>query len=194
MDFHLDDVTHISRAAHDFVMHQLANATYGWFPPFVLDRPNVFFGIGGGAEWTGAAFDPQTGLLYVSASHVPWMITVTKEQDLSVQDDSPGRKLYLGTCSACHGAWGQGQGHAPPLLGIARRLDEPTVRGIIEHGRATMPPQPLTEEEGAPVVHYLFTVEEQETPKKDRNPYTFTGYPGCLIIKGILARSPRGAH
>jgi glucose dehydrogenase len=30
----------------------------------------VFFGIHGGAEWTGAAFDPASGWLYVSANHL----------------------------------------------------------------------------------------------------------------------------
>ena len=37
-------------------------------------KVTVFFGIHGGAEWTGACSDPMTGRLYVSANEVPWVI------------------------------------------------------------------------------------------------------------------------
>lgn len=198
MDFTLDDVTHISPVAHDFVMRQLRNATYGWFPPFVLDRPNVFFGIGGGAEWTGAAFDPQTGWLYVSASHVPWMITVSRVERGEPSEstaDIAGQKVFQATCAMCHGAWGAGQGHAPPLLNLATRLDEQTVGEIIEHGRNTMPPQSLTEEERTAVIRYLFhpvrsSASRKNRPVHGRPEYTFDGYPQLLDNQGYPGSQP----
>jgi quinoprotein glucose dehydrogenase len=35
----------------------------------------VFPGFDGGAEWGGPAFDPETGLLYVNANEMPWVLT-----------------------------------------------------------------------------------------------------------------------
>lgn len=35
-------------------------------------------GYGGGAEWTGGAFDPETGILYVPIRHKPYSVAVTK--------------------------------------------------------------------------------------------------------------------
>ncbi len=61
--FTQEDVTDISPAARAFVLKQIANASLGWFTPFEDGKPNVFFGIHGGAEWMGAAFDPTTGWL-----------------------------------------------------------------------------------------------------------------------------------
>ncbi|HLZ89786.1 MAG TPA: c-type cytochrome, partial [Puia sp.] len=36
----------------------------------------IFPGFDGGAEWGGPAYDPQTGLLYVNANEMPWVLTM----------------------------------------------------------------------------------------------------------------------
>jgi quinoprotein glucose dehydrogenase len=198
MDFRPEDITRITPSAHDFVKRQLRNATYGWFQPFVLDRPNVFFGIAGGAEWTGAAFDAATGWLYVSANHVPWMITVakTKSEDASgASTNSPGRRVFLATCAMCHGEHRQGLGHAPPLLNLAARLDARAVNDIVEHGRNTMPAQSLTTEQRADVVQYL--LEGQSAPASSpvagsstQLNYTFNGFQRLVDDRGYPGSTP----
>jgi len=35
-------------------------------------------GIAGGASWAGAAFDPETGILYVPSNTIPYAVTMTK--------------------------------------------------------------------------------------------------------------------
>jgi quinoprotein glucose dehydrogenase len=48
------------------------------FTPFSLPRSNILIpGIAGGANWGGAGFDPDTGLLYVPSRLAPTVITLT---------------------------------------------------------------------------------------------------------------------
>lgn len=192
MAFSLDDVTRIHPRSREFVLRQLQEATYGWFQPFVLNRPNVYFGIDGGAEWTGAAFDPATGWLYVSASHVPWIITVRKAEaeDPKAQANAPGRQTFLRTCAACHGDRGEGRGHAPPLSNLAAHLDRTTLNDIIEQGRKTMPPQPLTEAERAAVIDYLFTDKSNGVAPNGPPRYTFDGFSRLQDDRGYPGSQP----
>ena len=45
----------------------------GQFVPFSVGKDTVIFpGFDGGAEWGGAAADPETGILYVNANDVAW--------------------------------------------------------------------------------------------------------------------------
>ena len=80
----MDQITRISPEAHQAVLDQLhpseagASANMGWFEPFEAGKPTAFFGIHGGAEWSGAAFDPSTGFLYVTSNELPWFPTVSR--------------------------------------------------------------------------------------------------------------------
>ena len=60
-------------------MHQWAVEKFrgfrseGQFVPFSVGKDTVIFpGFDGGAEWGGAAADPETGILYVNANDVAW--------------------------------------------------------------------------------------------------------------------------
>lgn len=109
----LDDVTNVSAAARRFVLNQLqqTEATLGWFRPFDEGRPNAVYGLHGGAEWTGACFDPASGLLYVSANNVPWTPSVHARSaaygDESQLPKTAGRAVYEKGCMACHGTTGK---------------------------------------------------------------------------------------
>ena len=52
-------------------------------------------GSQGGANWQGAAFDPETGYLYVSSSTVPTPIGLVHSPNLSNMDYVRGRRLRL---------------------------------------------------------------------------------------------------
>ncbi len=51
----------------------------------------VIPGFHGGANWSGASFDPTTGLLYVNSNNVPNIITLAESQ--------PGEKARIGPYS-----------------------------------------------------------------------------------------------
>ena len=104
-----EDVTNISPQAHEFVSKQIANANYGWFQPFEAGKPTVYFGVHGGAQWTGAAFDPASGILYVSANELPWIMTIVKARAVPPTEIpitrhranwSTGRRVHLATESS----------------------------------------------------------------------------------------------
>src|SRR5690606_32728163 len=46
----------------------------------------IFPGFDGGGQWGGAAFDPESGWLYVNASEMPWILTM-----VPVPEDQRGR-------------------------------------------------------------------------------------------------------
>ena len=49
------------------------------FTPPSLEKPTIAMpGIAGGASWAGAAFDPETGIFYVSSITLPFAVTLSK--------------------------------------------------------------------------------------------------------------------
>jgi len=46
-------------------------------------KPSVIFpGFDGGAEWGGPAYDPATGLLYINANEMAWIMTMIDSKTL----------------------------------------------------------------------------------------------------------------
>jgi quinoprotein glucose dehydrogenase len=63
------------------------------FTPPSLEKPSIEMpGIAGGASWSGAAFDPETGTLYVSSVTLPYACKLTKSSVPNVD--------YMGEMSA----------------------------------------------------------------------------------------------
>ncbi|MGH9662019.1 MAG: PQQ-binding-like beta-propeller repeat protein, partial [Bryobacteraceae bacterium] len=48
------------------------------FTPPSLRGTVVFPGFHGGASWSGASFDPATGMLYVNSNNVPWVMKLVE--------------------------------------------------------------------------------------------------------------------
>ncbi len=49
------------------------------FTPPSLEKPTILMpGIAGGASWSGAAADPETGMLYVPSNTIPWSARMAK--------------------------------------------------------------------------------------------------------------------
>jgi quinoprotein glucose dehydrogenase len=76
------DVTDVSPESRRFVGDLLAKARYGGlFTPPSLEGTVLMPGTNGGANWSGASFDPMRGVLYVSASNWPAVITLVRTPD-----------------------------------------------------------------------------------------------------------------
>jgi quinoprotein glucose dehydrogenase len=180
--FTLDHVTDISPKSRQHVLAQIANANYGWFEPFEPEKPTVFYGIHGGAEWTGASFDPQTGWLYVSSNEIPWIITVNESKAVERDPKAPAtleQKVYLSKCAACHGAKLEGSGMAPPLVNLTARYDDASMRALISRGKNAMPPIKMAEAEMGGLLKYLFGRDVSANPEKPaptRTRYGFSGF------------------
>ena len=188
--FTLDDVTDISAAARRFVLDKLqqSDATFGWFRPFDEGRPNAMYGFHGGAEWTGACFDPTGGLLYVSSNHVPWLPSVHARSgaygDESNLPKTAGRTVYEKGCMACHGNNREGRFVNPALIGLSERMKESDVVALLKTGRGSMPAATyLTEDDTKSLVNYLYERDRPPgtaTTKPRRPAYRDNGYPKLL--------------
>ena len=64
-------MTRRTEAAHAAVLERFKKIrSKGQFEPPSLEGTVVFPGFDGGGEWGGAAFDPDSGLLYVNANEM----------------------------------------------------------------------------------------------------------------------------
>ncbi len=86
------NVTDIGPANRASVLEQLRKVRGGpAFNPPSTQGTVVIPGFHGGANWSGASFDPTTGLLYVNSNNVPNIITLAESQ--------PGEKARIGPYS-----------------------------------------------------------------------------------------------
>lgn len=78
----LDDVTDIGEANRASVLETLKQVRSGpAYNPPSLQGTVVVPGFHGGANWSGASFDPQTETLYVNSSNIPNIITLEKSPE-----------------------------------------------------------------------------------------------------------------
>lgn len=181
------DITTRSQEAREYIEKRVANVNLGWFQPFEEGKPTVLYNIHGGAEWTGAAFDPTSGFLYVSANEIPWILTVFRDDPEPPRDPKNptlGEKLYLQNCASCHGEDRVRIGTAPPLRGLRHHLGDADVLGLLKTGRNLMPPAPpMTDPEQKALLDFIF-LRDRTQPVSDMQPvrpaYTHNGYPKLL--------------
>ena len=168
LEFTEADLTDRTPEAHDYALSRFKGMRTGWFQPLSEGRPTLFFDVDGGAEWTGACIDQETGRLYVTANHIGWAITVLRDDD--PPDDphapkTPGQKVFETACAACHGTNRLGIGVTPPLRGLRHRLSDQDIVQQIRKGKNAMPANPqLSEADMKALVDYLMVRDRPAPP------------------------------
>lgn len=164
----------------------------------------IFPGFDGGAEWGGPAYDPASGLLYVNANEMPWILTLIDKKPESEKKETlweAGNRIYNGACIACHGADRKGAGNYPSLLGIEARYKESDLIALLHAGRRMMPSfAHLSESEKKAVAVYVlgdrkagstaFETAAEPGDEYYKLPYVGTGYHKFLTPEGYPAVSP----
>jgi quinoprotein glucose dehydrogenase len=102
----------------------------GFFEPPSLEGTIVFPGFDGGAEWGGAAFDPETALLYVNSNEMPWIIKLIANNDTA---------LYNSKCATCHREDKKGGATGPSLENVATKFTRDELATLIRQGTGRMP-------------------------------------------------------
>ena len=98
----------------------------------------IFPGYDGGGEWGGAAFDPETGLLYVNANEMPWILRLVEKP--RADEQVGGRFLYLSHCATCHKEDLSGTPpEFPTLVGVGDKLNRGEFIGVTRRGAGRMP-------------------------------------------------------
>jgi len=197
MEFTAADLTDRTPEAAEFAASRFKSATTGFFRPASLGHPNLYFGVDGGAEWSGACIDPETGRLYITANHVGWLISVFRDDD---PPDDPsaskthGRMVFEAACMQCHGSDRLGIGVAPPLRGLRFRLSDNDVIKQVLTGENGMPAFPnMSETDLKALLDYLMLRDRPlplESTNSARPQYSFTGYPRFLDNEGYPANKP----
>jgi quinoprotein glucose dehydrogenase len=126
-----NDLTTRTPAAHAAALKLFEQ--YGTRHPF--EPPNargtiIFPGVDGGGEWGGPAFDPKTGLLYVNANEMAWLLKLVPRSD---------RSLYAANCASCHGDDRRGSAMAPSLVDVGARRTPEQIAQVIREGTGRMP-------------------------------------------------------
>ncbi len=178
--------------------------TGNMFHPPSKEGTVIFPGFDGGAEWGGPAFDPATGILYVNASEMPWVLTMVNLKDNPVLAETnlmAGERLYQTTCMACHGPDQKGAGNYPPLIDINKKYTEEQFNSLLSSGRRMMPalPQLALSEKKALASFILknetlqkqkFVAQIRASEQWYKMPYTSTGYNKFLTKEGYPAVAP----
>ena len=187
-EYTLDDVTDISPESRQYIldMFEKDGATMGWMLPTALNRPNFIPNVNGGAEWTGACTDPNSGMLYLNSNEYSWYISLTQRDEDFVDETklepTPGRKVYEVTCIVCHGPNREGTGEYPALINLNRRMTDGHLIELLKTGKNVMPPAPhIQGQELEDLVDYLLERDRPESKKaisekSDRPYYKFHGF------------------
>ncbi|HEY3864227.1 MAG TPA: PQQ-binding-like beta-propeller repeat protein [Verrucomicrobiae bacterium] len=197
LEFDESDLTDRTEDEADFARSHFKGMRTGRFMPCADGKPTLFFDVDGGAEWTGACIDVETGRLYVTANHVGWAITMFRDDDPPDDNNAPktaGHKVYDKTCAVCHGRDRLGAGISPPLRGLRHRMTEEALVKQIRGGKNAMPANPLLGEADLKALTDFLLLRDRsipaETPKTERPIYSFAGYPRFYTPDGYPANKP----
>ena len=191
-----DMVTNRTPEAHTAVLARLRQVrSAGQFVPPSLEGTVIFPGFDGGAEWGGAAFDPGSGLLYVNANEMPWILRLVESPD---QAKVTGGSLYNARCAGCHRQDRKGSPpEFPSLVSIATRRTGEQIAAIVHDGSGRMPAfAQLPPQAVAAIIAYLTTGEDLPVASVARSAwpidqkYRHDGYNKFLDPDGYPAVEP----
>lgn len=200
--FTMEEVTDISQESQDYIAGILANTRTGepYIPPS-KEGTIIFPGYDGGGEWGGAAFDNNTGLLYVNSNEMAWILTMIDVGTEAGSKYSLGEMTFKVNCAICHGQDMQGDvtGTFPSLQHVADSMSRDEMMERVNKGMNFMPSfSHLEEGQKEAVLNYILGQESVSTdphvvePNANEGllPYSFTGYNRFLDLDGYPAVKP----
>jgi quinoprotein glucose dehydrogenase len=150
----------------------------GQFVPPSREGTIIFPGFDGGAEWGGPAYDRETGLLYVNANEMAWILRMIPPP-APVKAGAPvsGKTLYTRECVSCHKAdFTGGPPEFPSLVGVTDRYTNGEIATLLGQGSGRMPSFARLGQDGIwAVVHYVTTGQDTVVSSKGPQAQTPTG-------------------
>ena len=164
----------------------------------------VLPGYGGGAEWGGPAYDPQTGILYVNANENACLMQMLDNDNSPTSKETnlqAGQRLYKQNCMSCHGEERKGTGTYPSLINIHSKYSSKDFETLLNSGRRMMPAfKQLPEEEKAAIASVIleqkreqaknFVASKKPIDSNNIMPYRLKGYTRFLSPEGYPAITP----
>lgn len=206
--FSYDQITDISPEAHRQVLERFAKLrAHVPFQPPSREGTIIFPGFDGGAEWGGAAADPD-GVLYVNGNEMAWVINMVETKRANDGPATTGEALFAQACAACHGIdrLGNKTQNVPPLVDVEKRLKPQDVMALLQTGKGVMPSFAfLSDKQRQLLADYVLgaapaTPAANDPGRKEELgggvdllgniPYTITGYNRWLDSNGFPAVKP----
>ncbi|WP_420320643.1 PQQ-binding-like beta-propeller repeat protein [Flagellimonas sp.] len=166
----------------------------GQFIPIDTIGVILYPGADGGAEWGGAALNPNDGIMYINSNEMAWILRMSK---VGGGGDEPhrGNAFTQIHCVRCHGGELQGLDTAPNLQNIKEKFSVDSVAHIIKNGKGAMPGMPnLSDEEIGGIANFLLGIEEEtdhRTEKTDLEvPYAVAGFGRFKDDRGFPVVKP----
>lgn len=198
--FSWDEITDISPGAHREILERFSNIRpHVPFAPPSMEGTIIFPGFDGGAEWGGAATDPD-GILYVNANEMPWILTMVETKPDGDARVTDGQVIYSQICAVCHGTDRQGNAaqNVPSLLNLGDKWKPADTMNLLASGRGVMPSFAfLSQAQKQALTEFLHdlpsTVPQSGAEAADvigNSPYSSTGYHRFLDSQGHPAIKP----
>lgn len=198
-----NELTELTPEAHRAALDRFSKVRpHAPFQPPSLEGTIIFPGFDGGAEWGGAAADPD-GVLYVNANEMPWILTLVNAADGSGAVGSTPQSLFRMLCAPCHGLDWQGNPaqNVPALTNVTGRYTREQMMQHIQTGKGAMPSFAfLTDEQKGSLAELILGIEpgpersghHEPTPVAGlaNIPYTHTGYIRWQDTNGYAVVKP----
>jgi len=195
---------YLSKEEYEEVKSRLQSAHTGkMFTPQSKTGTIIFPGFDGGGEWGGPAADPETGILYVNANEMAWILQMfdvdhSKKQENFLQ---AGHRLYEQNCMSCHGPELKGSGNYPSIVDVNKKYDPRSFVEFINAGRRMMPAfNHLSQQDKDAIASFVLNLQNEQkkkyTPKLTALdsfrmlPYTMSGYNKFLTKSGLPGLAP----
>lgn len=160
-----ETITNRSAEAFEYVLTRFNNSRSDAknLPP--SQSGMLMYGMGGGAEWGGAAVDPE-GVFYINGNNMLWWLQMRENPAVhSGLKESRGAVLFNVLCSACHERDDSKQNSIDPmypnLAGVGKRLQRNEIDNILKSGRGRMPSfQHISEKDRDEIIKYLTVIDK----------------------------------
>jgi quinoprotein glucose dehydrogenase len=199
----VDDISPYAKNKKELTEIFLKSRSEGPFTPLSKRGTLIFPGLDGGAEWGGAAVDPE-GILYLNSNEMAWLISLNESNASENDAIHPGAQVYAQYCSSCHGAERKGNPGSgyPSLVNLADRFQRDHVLNVIATGKGMMPGfKQLSDDQKKILIAFLYgdkvdaredkTEAGMENENQDSTiQYKISGYTKFLDSDGYPAISP----
>lgn len=195
---------YLSKEEYEEVRKRLQSAHTGkMFMPQSKAGTIIFPGFDGGGEWGGPAADPETGILYVNANEMAWILQMfdvdpSKNQETYLQ---AGHRLYEQNCMSCHGAERKGGGNYPSIVDANKKYNAKSFVEFVNAGRRMMPAfTHLSQQDKDAIASFVLNLRNEQKKKYAPtltaldslrlSPYTISGYNKFLTKSGLPGLAP----
>ena len=189
-----DDLPIRSEEARNYAKEIWEKSEYEEFLPLSTQTSILFPGLDGGAEWGGAAYNPETGVMFINSNEMPWNLSMAKKEGLTL-----GKTVYSTGCVVCHADNLKGNlgvyTNIPSLENINDRMNKLSIKEIILNGKGVMPSfSSLSDDEIDAVIDYIIDHEKGNSISERLSswpyPYVFGGFNKYYAPDGYPAIKP----